>query len=186
MIVLLDRIGFPVFTFDMVENSGRSDPYDWTEFPIETGAIVSEFGFKRPFALTVGGKITATQLAIPGVSLDRLSDIYNSLLSLADEKQLVTVVDRNERTPNVAISNVRKEHNQAGGEAYSIKVDLKQITRLELSQTKIPPARYKPKVRKGASGVKKGGNTSGADPNAKTAKKSSLLLKVLRTAGALK
>jgi len=179
-----DLSGLPIFQFDVATQSDQTEPFVWTEFPVDDAAFIAEHGFAKPTTWSVTGLITATPFDpfAPSIDLIRLTDMYQALRNLARERQVVRLVDRNE-VNDCVISNVSRSHNRDQGEAYEIKIDFQSVERPQLGSAQIPPARLKRRVKRRASPVKKGGAKSGAAPSPKTVKASTLALKLAKVAG---
>lgn len=178
--VLLNQAGLPIFTFEVVERSSNSLDVQWTEFPIEAGSFISDHAFSRPEQIELSGRITATPFAVPGINLTRLTDIHRALKNAAKARQPVTLVERNEVTTNVGISNVKREHDRENGESYGITVRLQSIDQQTVESTQIPPGRIRPSS---AKTIKKGGANSGKNARPKV---SSILVKLFAGAGIIK
>jgi hypothetical protein len=135
----------PIFIFDAELSEKRDDEVEWTEFPVEGGATLADFGWVKPKVYTLTGQVTASPLGLPG-DLKRLQRIHKALTDAADRKQIVTMVTET-WIHDVVIQTVNASRGRDEGEALAIDITLRTIERPTVETVKIDPSRLKRRRR---------------------------------------
>ena len=131
----------PIFIFDAELSERRTDEVEWTEFPIETQATVTDFGWVRPVVYVVSG--IATSSPIGGTfSLERLQRVHKALVQAAAARQLVTLVTET-FVEDCVIVRVEASRGREEGEAFTIEIELRTIVRPTVETVRIDPSRLK-------------------------------------------
>lgn len=171
-VYLIDSTTFlTLWAFD-VELTEKSDTtIEWTEYPVEADADMTDFGKEKPQTFSAGGFQTATPFDQP-YSPQRVMDADAALRALALKKQPVTYVGT--WIEEVVIGKVSGTVAAGEGDGIGLTVELKTIRRPTPEKTKIPPAQMKAKVRKRSSSSKAGGTSSGTTPKPGSKKARSL------------
>lgn len=164
----------PDFIFDAELNEDWALEYEWTEYPIEDGAKISDHGAKLPEKFNVTGAVTASPLAwttSPDVDehdgKQRVIDALAALKKLADARQPMTLVAQYWSPADVVIDSARPSMGEGDGNAVRIEVAFHQVQLPKAKTVDIPASRYKAKVKRKAPG-KKGGAGGTKKPSAKT------------------
>ncbi|MFA6605158.1 MAG: phage baseplate protein [Patescibacteria group bacterium] len=167
MIQLLDPTSFdfttPVFEFDCELSEDRTVEVEWTKYPIELGANVSDFGVKNPLQFTVSGICTATPLDTLEASITRLSDISALLRQLAEACQPLMLVTAT-WVENVVIVSVNEKRNRDTGEAVEIEVKLQTIFQPVPLTVDIPPELLRVDVKHDATPAAAAGGAASPVP----------------------
>lgn len=171
---------FPDFAFDAEINEDMSLEYEWTEYPIEDGAKVSDHGFKLPEKFNVSGAVTETPLLIVSPYLDesenknggkqRVMDALTALKKVADARQPLTLVAKYWSPADVVIDSIMPSMGEGDGNAVRIEIAVHQVQLPKAKTVDIPASRYKKKKKRKAPAAP-GGAASKKDPANKTKKK---------------
>ena len=147
--------------------------YEWTEYPIDSGAKISDHGAKLPEKFAVSGLLTTCPLAPdtniyaddPGTT--RVANALEKLQKLADAMQPITLVAKYWSPADVVIDSVAAAMGQGIGAACRVDIAVHQITIVKPEAVNIPASKYQAKVKRKAPG-KKGGAAAGSTPGSKS------------------
>jgi hypothetical protein len=173
----------PAFQFDCELSEGRKLSVDWTKYPIELGANVSDFGTFNPVEYTVSGKCTATPLDALDESFTRLSDISAMLRLLAEAKQPLTLVTAT-WIEDAVIAGVDEKRDTDTGEAVAIEMKLQTIFQPVPLTVAIPPELLRVDVKADAAKAADAGGGA-ADVAATAEQESTAALKLAQLAGVM-
>jgi hypothetical protein len=146
-----------IFAFDCELREQRTDSYQWTQHPIEGGAIVSDYGSKEPVEYVVSGLVVGNDPSSGIVEPTRVSDIHARLIEVADERSEITLVSGYWVEP-VVIVRVRALNDVNTGDAIDVEVVLRTVVRPLSEFVRIPPALLAPPQAPGSSSAP-GGST---------------------------
>ncbi len=136
----------PIFIFDAELSERRTDEVEWTDFPIESQATVTDFGWVKPVVYVVTGIITSSPIG-GAFSLERLQRIHRALVEAVAARQLVTLVTET-FVEDCVIVRAEASRGRSEGEAFAIEVELKTIERPTVETVRIDASRLRNK-RKG-------------------------------------
>lgn len=160
----------PDFAFDVTIDESRSVPFDVTQYPVESGALVSDHVFKLPERFKERGGISALDYAGGGLDLPtRRQDLLDTLIELADARGTVTLVSPN-WIADVAIVDVQASASQSSGESLEVSIEFSQIERPTFETTEIPPERLAPAVKAGSEKATDAANGAKQAPTGAAAK----------------
>lgn len=161
MYTLIDLTVFQIlFEWDCEQKEDAEHNTEWTEHPVESGAVVSDYGNNKPDIYNVEGYMTATPFGSP-IDETRLGDAHEKLKRLRDKRQELTLLAGN-WTPTVVITKVGAVQGTDDAGRLLLSASFKTVDRPQPKTVDIPPSRLKPKVRRRASTkTKKGGAATG-------------------------
>lgn len=166
-----------IWEFDCETEEGYQTIIDWTEHPIETGAIVSDYGVTKPDQFNVAGLVTATPF---GQQIDhaRLENMDRQLRDLARKKQPIQL-SAGFYAAQAVIGTVGARRGQDTGEKLPITLTLKSIFITTPRLVTMPKARIKPKKKPRTSAKATGGKATGQTPSGPSAaRRRSMLIKL--------
>lgn len=167
MITIHDPATFAeLWQFDCETEEGRQTIIDWTEHPIESGAIVSDYGVEKPEQFNVAGLVTATPFDGPH-DPSRLALLDGQLRALARKKQPITVSAGFYTAPAV-IATVGGRLGQGDGDRVGITCTLKSIFIPTATLVTMPKARIKRRKKPRAAPKAAGGKAQGQKPTGPT------------------
>ena len=165
-IYLMDLTSFdfanPAFIFDCELEEQKRIEVEWTEYPIEMGAVVSDYGSVKPKIFTVRGICTATPLDLSIPDPIRLSSISDKLEELAEARQPMTLVTAT-WVRDVVIESVSELRNVDTGEALEIEVTLRTIFQPVPQVVDIPAELLRADLKAGGTPDPNGGAAAGVD-----------------------
>jgi len=156
-----------VFAFDCELREQRTDSWVWTEYPIEGGAISSDYGSKEPVEFLVSGLVVNNDPNTGIPEPTRVSDVHARLIEVADERNELTLVSGYWVVP-VVIVRARALSDVNTGDAIDVELTLRTILTPFSEFVRIPPSILAPPQAPGASSVPGGsvpavgGEVSGA------------------------
>jgi hypothetical protein len=169
----------PDFAFDAEINEEMTLDYKWTQYPIEDGAEVSDFGYKLPEKFKVAGAVTESPLIVVSPYIDesqgqatgkrRVMDAIAALKKVSDAKQPMSLVARYWSPADIVIDSVNASLSDGDGYAPRIEIAVHQVQLPKAKTVDIPASRYKAKVKRKAPGQK--GGAAATKNKAPTAKK---------------
>lgn len=156
---LIDTVTYgTLFEIDLEQGDQAAFGVKWTDKPIEDGSEAARFGVTLPKNYTVEGAMTETPFDT-GFTPNRIPDAWGRLEALALKKQpLIALMGY--LSAEVVIEKGTGRSSSADGKTYFVSLQMKTIRVGTQKSVDIPPARMKPKVRKGGSKTKKGGAQS--------------------------
>jgi hypothetical protein len=136
----------PLFVFDCVETSEIESGVTWTEYPVESGAVISDFAARRPTTFRVAGIITATPES--GLDVTRPGAIFEALQALvADRAELW--LSSPDYLALVVLDSCRAVVAVEDGEALRVEIAAHTIERTQWEYTEIPLDLLSPPLRGG-------------------------------------
>lgn len=125
-----------------------------TQFPVESGATISDHIFVEPDRLSITGFITNTPIKAVESNLSRtvgtdapsrVDSVFKELLRLRNEKVLLTVVTALNVYSDMAIVSLTVPRNAAiGVDTLRFTADLLKVTRVESEIVMAPASRINP------------------------------------------
>jgi len=165
----------PDFAFDAEINEDMELGFKWTQYPIEDGAEISDFGCKLPEKFKVTGAVTETPLIIVSPYIEesqkttgkqRVMDAVAALKKLADARQPMALVAKYWSPVDIVIDTVSVSLGDGDGNAPRIEIAVHQVQLPKAKTVNIPASRYKKKAKRKAPG-KDGGAAAGKAADAK-------------------
>lgn len=158
-----------------------------TQWPIETGAVVSDFIRNKPDRISIQGFVTNSPIQILGGNLgdlvrgtveNNVELTFEALETLHRNREPVTIVAGLKTYDNMAIERISIPRSRETGEAISFTVEAVQISKANSVLVALPNLSDTPDGAKsqGASKIDKGAQVA-QDANANTTEKTSVLKK---------
>jgi len=166
---LVDLANFDtLFTWDGERRETDELTIDWPEHPIESGAMVSDYGIERPENFELEGVVTATPIGL-AMNTQRIQDALAALKALARKRQPLYMV-AGYWAQEVVIKTVRAVAGQGDAMMLPITATFKTIQLAKPKTTQIPASRLAAGKRKRMAPAKPGGAKTGTTPGAGTNK----------------
>lgn len=152
----LPSIDLPDFILDAEVNEKRQTVNQWTEFPVETGAIVSDFRWTKPEIYEFEGPITTLNPLGAPRGKQGVTTLSERAVQILRDGVSVTVVF-GFWTKDLYLESIEQTRSQTDGEALTFRVKLREIIEVTTQAISIAPSRLRRKIRRKASPKKKGG-----------------------------
>lgn len=156
----LPSIDLPDFAIDAEVNESRQTTAQWTEFPIEEGATVSDFMWVKPEPYSFEGPITTLNPLGAPRGKQGVTALSEKMVSILKEGVAVTVVF-GFWTKDLFLEDIQQSRNQQTGEALNFVVKLREVLQATTETVTIPASRLRRKVRRKGAGK---GNGVGFPP----------------------
>jgi hypothetical protein len=124
--LLNSQSGQTIFTFDACMDENYGATAELTEFPVESGATISDHVYNKPDRVTLHGIVSNYPL-FGKIDDTRASRAYNLLNGLKADKVLVDVVGGLTSYEQMAIVSVAAPRSVQNGNALDITLELKQV-----------------------------------------------------------
>jgi hypothetical protein len=147
-----------LYALDCEESSKAGISVEWTKYPIEKGANISDFGYVNPEMFEMEGVVTAYPIN-GGYDLPGVLRADAALAALAKKKQPLTMVTKY-WAPSVVLDNVERTDDGSVGSALRVKIKGHPVEIPKITYTQIPPKQMKRPVKRRAAPKKKGGKGS--------------------------
>lgn len=160
-----------LFVFDATLGESHTVEVDWTEHPVEDGAVISDHAVVTQETVSFTGTLSRTSLATnPRIANEpgRLEQAAQTLLNMAASKNRVTAFTPFRVLEDYRISAVTINRSPDAGQAAEFNIDLKKITVVSSEQVDIPPALVKAKTRNQATKEGSAGTQTATQTDADT------------------
>lgn len=146
-------------TFDAITEETHAFESSITEFPVESGATVSDNITLKPVVLTIKALSTDYPFSflgigegIPILSTSKSTELFNILVDLRDARTTIDVITGIRSYKNMAIQSLSTPRNQPLSALY-FEITLKQILTASAQLIKIPKSQVLDTVKNAASQV---------------------------------
>lgn len=166
-----DEGNLTLFVFDATLGETHSVAVEWTEHPVEDGAVVSDHATVMQQTTSFTGTLSRTSLATdPRIANEpgRLEQAADTLLQMAANKTRVTVFTSFRVLDDWRIAAVNIKRSPEIGQAAEFTVDLKKIVIVSSEQVDIPPTLVKPAARNQATPEGSAGTQTATQTDANT------------------
>lgn len=135
-----------------------------TEYPVETGVSISDHITISPMMISLTGVVSSATTTLYGqAGRHRLVETENLLRDLINARQTIQVMTDLNTYPDMAFESGTVSRDNSG-DHISIECRLKQIRKVNLQQTEIPPDIVAADARGRAGGTVNAGRTNGGTP----------------------
>lgn len=111
-----------------------------TQFPVETGASISDYIFNEPITLSIQGFVSNHPLD-GGEQPGRSALVFNDLLSIRNSRAPITIITGLKQYDNMALTSLSVPKNSKIGEALQFTADFVEINRV--NSLTVPAAQLK-------------------------------------------
>lgn len=160
------------FQFDALVSEAPTDEAEVTKHPVESGGEISDHIQIKPVTLTLSGIIAGHDERLV-LDAGRQQRLYNDLLTILRQRELVTVVTPLRRYPNMVLTRVGLTRDLSSGTSLRPELALEQVQVAHQAIVPVPESSLGPRAkRSGTSKKDKGDQPSdkAADDSADKAK----------------
>lgn len=166
------------FQFDLVSKEERNDETEWTQYAIEDGSQVSDYGSTKPTEYNIEGFVTATPM-LSEYNRKRIDRVAFTLRGVQLRREVITAVMAN-WSPKVVIDSIGQVETPEDGEGVRLHLKMHTVQLPKTQRTDIPASRFKRKVRRKAAKPAKGGVQQGRPASKEAQKKLQSRLKAAK------
>lgn len=98
-----------------------------TQFPVESGSVISDHIINKPKTLQIHGVVTNSPLVLDDVDPARMLNTFDKLMDIRDNKYLVTVVTEFGLYENMVMNSLSLPRNAAVGDSLDFSASFGQI-----------------------------------------------------------
>jgi len=107
-----------------------------TQYPVETGVDITDHVRRQPDRLTIRGIVTDHPLVFGGaLRSGRSLEAYQTILTMVDEAQLISVVTSLRQYQNMVIESVEVPRNPQRGAAVEMVIALRELKTAQVAST---------------------------------------------------
>jgi len=156
---------FTVFELDCEGSSKAEISVEWTKYPIESGANVSDFGYVNPKVFEIEGWLTKWPLT-GGENMAGVAAADVALEQAVESKKPITMTSHY-WSVDVVLDRAERTDDGSTGDAMRVKIKGHTVQIPSVTYATMPPRRMKRKVKRRAAPKKTGGRGAKKTPTAK-------------------
>lgn len=150
---------------DVTLDENHEDGLTITEFPVESGATISDHAVIKPKQLTIRAAASDSGGEVPSSGDRRSTDIYNQLLALMEKREPIDIITGRRSYKNMLIEALSTTTDATTDNILIVTIACREVVIVSTKTTSIPPrARHQNGAKTG--GVADKGEKSPQDGSA--------------------